>query len=155
MLARVASLALRSDSLDENNAGRRQPGDENKVLVVGGCGYIGSILVEKLLNQGKEVLVLDAMDFGDEPLSDVAGHNRLTIIKEDFRHVEALTRALDGVGAVIHLGGLVGDPACALDPDLTIDVNLTATKLVGEIAKACGVKRFIFASSCSVYGACD
>jgi nucleoside-diphosphate-sugar epimerase len=50
---------------------------------------------------------------------------------------------------------LVGDPACALDPDLTIDVNLTATKLVGEIAKACGVKRFIFASSCSVYGACD
>lgn len=155
MLARVASLVLRTDSLDESDLDRQQPGDENKVLVVGGCGYIGSILVEKLLDQGKEVLVFDAMHFGNEPLSAVADHDNLTIIREDFRHVEALTRSMSGVGTVIHLGGLVGDPACALDPDLTIDVNLTATKLVGEIAKACGVKRFIFASSCSVYGACD
>lgn len=155
MLARVTSLVLRSDNLDESNTGRSQPGDENKVLVVGGSGYIGSILVEKLLDQGKEVLVLDSMHFGDEPLAGVAGHNRLTIVREDFRNVEVLTRSMSGVGTVIHLGGLVGDPACALDPDLTIDVNLTATKLVGEIAKACGVKRFIFASSCSVYGACD
>jgi nucleoside-diphosphate-sugar epimerase len=62
---------------------------------------------------------------------------------------------MTGVGSVIHLGGLVGDPACAVDPELTVDVNVTATKLVGEIAKACGVRRFIFASSCSVYGACD
>jgi nucleoside-diphosphate-sugar epimerase len=62
---------------------------------------------------------------------------------------------MSGMGAVIHLGGLVGDPACAVDPDLTVDINVTATKLVGEIAKARGVRRFIFASSCSVYGACD
>lgn len=155
MLARVASLVLRKGDLDESDAAELQPGDSNKVLVVGGCGYIGSILVEQLLDQGKQVLVLDAMHFGDEPLSRVAGHADLTIIREDFRNVEALTRAVTGVGTVIHLGGLVGDPACALDPDLTIDVNLTATKLVGEIAKACGVTRFIFASSCSVYGACD
>ena len=155
MLARVASLVLRADDLDENDSRERQLGDENKILVVGRCGYIGSTLVERLLNKGKQVLVLDAMHFGDEPLSGVAGHDGLTIIQEDFRNVEALTRSLTGVGTVIHLGGLVGDPACALDPDLTIDVNLTATKLVGEIAKACGVRRFIFASSCSVYGACD
>ena len=62
---------------------------------------------------------------------------------------------MSGIGSVIHLGGLVGDPACALDPELTVDVNVTATKLVGEIAKARGVRRFIFASSCSVYGSCD
>lgn len=148
-LARIASWVLRLNDLE----GLR--GDENRVLVVGGCGYIGSVLVEKLLGQGKQVLVLDAMHFGDEPLSRVAGHPDLTVIREDFRHVEALTRAMSGVGSVIHLGGLVGDPACAVDPDLTIDMNLTATKLVGEIAKACGVRRFIFASSCSVYGACD
>ena len=154
-LARITSLVLRSDDIDERQNGDRQLGDENKVLVVGGCGYIGSVLVESLLDQGKQVLVLDAMHFGDEPLSRVMGHPALSIIREDFRHVEALTRALSGVGSVIHLGGLVGDPACAVDPDLTIDMNLTATKLVGEIAKACGVKRFIFASSCSVYGACD
>ena len=154
-LARVTSLVLRSDDIGEQQDSNRHLDDENKVLVVGGCGYIGSVLVEALLDQGKQVLVLDAMHFGDEPLARVTGHPALTIIQEDYRHVEALTRALNGVGSVIHLGGLVGDPACAVDPDLTIDMNLTATKLVGEIAKACGVKRFIFASSCSVYGACD
>ncbi|MGI9511750.1 MAG: NAD-dependent epimerase/dehydratase family protein, partial [Anderseniella sp.] len=103
MLARVASLVLRTDSLDESDLDRQQPGDENKVLVVGGCGYIGSILVEKLLDQGKEVLVFDAMHFGNEPLSAVADHDNLTIIREDFRHVEALTRSMSGVGTVIHL----------------------------------------------------
>lgn len=153
--ARITSLVLRSDDIERAEAGDQQPGDENRVLVIGGCGYIGSVLVEKLLAQGKQVLVLDAMHFGEEPLSTVANDPNLTIVREDFRHVEALTRAMNGVGSVVHLGGLVGDPACAIDPDLTIDVNLTATKLVGEIAKACGVKRFIFASSCSVYGACD
>jgi nucleoside-diphosphate-sugar epimerase len=55
----------------------------------------------------------------------------------------------------MHLAGLVGDPACAVDTDLTVDINVTGTRLVGEIAKAQGVRRFIFASSCSVYGACD
>ena len=155
-LARVVSVVLRADDAEEGHLnGGRPKGDENRFLVVGGCGYIGSVLVEMLLARGKQVLVLDAMHFGDEPLARVADDPNLSIIKEDFRHVEALTRAMEGVGSVIHLGGLVGDPACAVDPDLTIDMNLTATKLVGEIAKACGVRRFIFASSCSVYGACD
>jgi nucleoside-diphosphate-sugar epimerase len=129
--------------------------DDGTVLVIGGAGYVGSALVGKLLNAGFRVSVLDAMHFGDEPLSSVAGNPNLTLIREDFRHIEALTRAMSGVGSVIHLGGLVGDPACALDPELTVDINVTATKLVGEIAKACGVRRFIFASSCSVYGASD
>jgi nucleoside-diphosphate-sugar epimerase len=129
--------------------------DDGKVLVIGGAGYVGSALVEKLLNSGFRVSVLDAMHYGDQPLSCVAGHPNLTLIREDFRHIEALTRAMSGIGSVIHLGGLVGDPACALDPELTVDVNVTATKLVGEIAKARGVRRFIFASSCSVYGSCD
>src|SRR5262249_37816920 len=70
-------------------------------------------------------------------------------------HIAVVTRVMSGVGSVIHLGGLVGDPACATDPALAIDINVTGTKLIGEIAKARGVRRFIFASSCSVYGACD
>jgi nucleoside-diphosphate-sugar epimerase len=89
------------------------------------------------------------------PLSRVAGHPALKLIREDFRHIEVITRAMSGVGSVIHLGGLVGDPACATDPDLTIDINVTGTKLIGEIAKTRGVRRFIFASSCSVYVASD
>ena len=142
-----APEAAKSSSVGEN--------EENKVLVIGGAGYIGSALVEKLLGQGLQVSVLDAMHYGDETLARVIQHPNLTLIRDDFRHIEVLTRAMNGIGSVIHLGGLVGDPACAVEAELTIDVNVTATKLVSEIAKACGVRRFIFASSCSVYGACD
>ncbi len=157
-LARATSLVLRFDngeSADVAHLVAQQRDIADKVLVVGGGGYIGSALVEILLNEGKKVTVLDAMHFGEEPLEKVIAHPDLEIIHEDFRHVEVLTRAMNGVGSVIHLGGLVGDPACAVDPGLTIDMNVTATKVVGEIAKASGVRRFIFASSCSVYGACD
>lgn len=154
-LARMASIVLRSEDRGVNGSSTQEALDESKVLVIGGAGYIGSALVEKLLNSGKHVSVLDAMHYGDEPLARVAGHPNLTLIREDFRHIEVLTRVMSGMGSVIHLGGLVGDPACAVDHDLTVDINVTATKLVGEIAKARGAKRFIFASSCSVYGACD
>jgi FlaA1/EpsC-like NDP-sugar epimerase len=142
-LARVGSAVLRME--DWRGDGQYEESDENKVLVIGGAGYIGSALVEKLLNLGLKVSVLDAMHFGEETLKNVAGHPNLTLIREDFRHIEALTRAMNGVGSVIHLGGLVGDPACAVDCDLTVDVNVTATKVIGEIAKARGVRRFIFA----------
>jgi nucleoside-diphosphate-sugar epimerase len=152
--ARVVSVVLRSEDWYDDNA-PPELADDNKILVIGGAGYIGSALVERLLDLGLEVSVLDAMHFGEETLSRVAGHPKLSLIREDFRHIEALTRAVSGVGSVIHLGGLVGDPACAVDTDLTVDVNVTATKVIGEIAKARGVRRFIFASSCSVYGACD
>jgi nucleoside-diphosphate-sugar epimerase len=154
-LTRVVSAALRSDHPSE--AGREHGGevDDRKVLVIGGAGYVGSALVERLLNLGLQVSVLDAMHFGEEALSRVDGNPNLTLIREDFRNIEVLTRAMSGVGSVVHLGGLVGDPACALDPELTVDINVTATRLVGEIAKAQGVRRFVFASSCSVYGACD
>jgi len=154
-LARVGSAVLRMEDWRGAGNGQHEEADENKVLVIGGAGYIGSALVEKLLNLGLQVSVLDAMHYGEATLSRVAGHPNLTIIREDFRHIEVLTRAVSGVGSVIHLGGLVGDPACAVDTDLTVDVNVTATKVIGEIAKARGVRRFIFASSCSVYGACD
>jgi nucleoside-diphosphate-sugar epimerase len=154
-LARFGSFVLRSEDWHGSSATTAERADDNKVLVIGGAGYIGSALIEELLNQGLDVSVLDAMHFGEETLSRVAGHPNLTLIREDFRHIEALTRAVSGVGSVIHLGGLVGDPACAVDSELTVDVNVTATKVIGEIAKARGVRRFIFASSCSVYGACD
>jgi nucleoside-diphosphate-sugar epimerase len=154
-LARVGSAVLRMEDWRGDRNGQQDLADENKVLVIGGAGYIGSALVEKLLNLGLQVSVLDAMHYGEATLCRVAGHPNLTVIREDFRHIEALTRAVNGVGSVIHLGGLVGDPACAVDTDLTVDVNVTATKVIGEIAKARGVRRFIFASSCSVYGACD
>ena len=161
-MARMASSVVRSEQ------SHRAPGEslslvaeapqeskDNNVLVIGGSGYIGSALAEKLLDRGMNVRILDAMHFGDDPLAKVIDNPNLEIVRADFRNIEALTRSMQGIGSVIHLGGLVGDPACAVDTDLTIDVNVTATKLVGEIAKACGVRRLIMASSCSVYGACD
>lgn len=128
---------------------------ENNVLVIGGGGYVGSALVGRLLDMGKHVTILDALHFGEDALRTVAAHPNLTLILDDFRHIEVLARAMRGMDCVVHLGGLVGDPACAVDPDLTVDVNIRATKLIGEIAKAQGVRRLVFASSCSVYGACD
>lgn len=125
------------------------------VLVIGGAGYIGSALLPKLLEKGYRVRLLDLMVFGEEPIAQVAHHPNLEVVYGDFRHVECVVEAMRGVDAVIHLGAIVGDPACSLDEDLTIDVNLSATRMIGELAKAAGIERFIFASTCSVYGACD
>jgi nucleoside-diphosphate-sugar epimerase len=150
-----ASDRIRKEKDTRKSKDNSRRGDERHVLVIGGAGYVGSALVGQLLGVGMRVSILDAMHFGEEALGKAIGHPRLALIRDDFRHIEVLARAMSGVDSVVHLGGLVGDPACAIDPDLTIDVNIRATKLIGEIAKAQGVRRLVFASSCSVYGACD
>lgn len=128
---------------------------ERRVLVIGGAGYIGSALVPLLLERGDRVRVLDLMLYGEEPLRPVLHHPRLEIARADFRHVDALVRHMRDVDVVVHLGGLVGDPACAHDEQLTLDINLAATRTIAEVARGAGVKLLIFASTCSVYGASD
>jgi len=128
---------------------------KERVLVIGGAGYIGSALLPKLLDRGYKVRVLDVLLFGDEPIGDVLDHPDLELVKADFREVDRVVAAMEGVDAVVHLGGLVGDPACSVDEDLTTEVNLDFTRLIAEVAKGAGVERFVFASSCSVYGASD
>lgn len=125
------------------------------VLVIGGGGYIGSALLPKLLDRGYRVRVLDLMLYGMEPIQQVLGRPHLELIQADFRQVDTVVEAMRDMDAVIHLGAIVGDPACALDEELTIEVNLMATRMIAEVAKASGVGRFIFASTCSVYGASD
>ena len=132
----------------------RSDNSEKRVLVVGGAGYIGSALVPELLEEGYDVRVLDTMMFGEEPLAPYKDHDRLEIIRTDFRS-GLIGWAMRDVGTVVHLAGIVGDPACNLDAGLTVDINLTSTRSIADIAKYSGVKRFIFASTCSVYGACD
>lgn len=132
--------------------------DENKarkVLLVGGAGYIGSALLPMLLEKGYHVRLLDLFLYGSEPIRDFLHHPRLEIMRADFRQVHKVVEATKNMDAVIHLGAIVGDPACALNEDLTIEVNLMATRMIAEVAKGSGVSRFIFASTCSVYGACD
>lgn len=128
---------------------------DKRVLVIGGAGYIGSALLPKLLDKGYEVRLLDQLLFGEDPIAAVIDHPKLEIIHGDFRHVDKVVEAMQDVDAVIHLGAIVGDPACSLDEDLTIDVNLSATRMIAELAKSAGVRRFIFASTCSVYGATE
>jgi nucleoside-diphosphate-sugar epimerase len=129
---------------------------QNKhVLVIGGAGYIGSALLPKLLASGYRVRLLDLLMFDTDPIDAILNHPNLEIVQGDFRHVGKIVEVMQGVDAVVHLGAIVGDPACELDRELTTEVNLSATRMVAEVAKLCGVQRFIFASTCSVYGACD
>jgi nucleoside-diphosphate-sugar epimerase len=129
--------------------------DSEHVLVIGGAGYIGSALLPKLLNTGYRVRLLDVFVFGREPIYDMIDHPNLEIVEGDFRQIEKVVESIVGVDSVIHLGGIVGDPACAHDEELTLEINLVATRLIAEVAKAHRIRRFIFASTCSVYGAND
>lgn len=123
------------------------------VVVTGGAGYVGSVVVRELLARGHAVRVLDNLLYGDEPLADLAGRPGYQLVPGDIRSRDDLERALRGSWAVLHLAGLVGDPACALDPEYTRAVNQESTGPVAEICLEHGVERLVFASTCSVYGA--
>jgi nucleoside-diphosphate-sugar epimerase len=125
------------------------------VLVVGGAGYIGSTMVRGLLGDGYRVRVLDSLEFGDASIRALYNNPDFEVVRGDFRCVEPVVRATQGVDAVIHLGGIVGDPACAVDEDLTLETNLAATSLLTEVCRGAGISRLLFASSCSVYGMAD
>jgi nucleoside-diphosphate-sugar epimerase len=125
------------------------------VLVIGGAGYIGSGLLPRLLEKGYRVRLLDLLLYGVDPIKQVLNHPMLEVIQADFRQVDQVVKAMQEVDEVIHLGAIVGDPACAFNEQLTIEVNLMATRMIAEVAKGVGVKRFIFASTCSVYGVSD
>ncbi len=126
-----------------------------KVLLIGGAGYIGSALLPKLLAKGYQVRLLDMFLYGYDAIQDCVDHPGLEIMQADFRQIDKVVQAMTDIDVVIHLGAIVGDPACALDEELTIEINLMATRMIAEVAKGSGVGRFIFASTCSVYGASD
>lgn len=121
-------------------------------LVTGGAGYIGSILVKKLLEKGYRVRVLDLMLFGDDTLKPLQDNENLEIMKGDIRHIRDLTYAIKDVDTVLHLAGIVGDPACSVNEQATQSANVESTKAIMEVCKYHNVNRIIFTSSCSVYG---
>jgi len=125
------------------------------VLVIGGAGYIGSVLVRQLLKRGYRVRVLDLLLYGEDSIKEIQSHPDFELLVGDFRNVADVVKAMQGVDSVIHLGAIVGDPACSLNDKVTIEVNLAAVRMIAEIAKANNVNKFIFASTCSVYGAGD
>lgn len=124
------------------------------VLVTGGAGYIGSVLVPKLLDRGHRVTVLDGFFFGHGPLEPVADHDRLEKVEGDIRDRELVDGVFDDsdFDAVIHLAAISNDPSSKLDADLTTSVNRDAVQYAMKAARRTGVDRLLYASSASVYG---
>lgn len=125
------------------------------VMVTGGAGYVGAVLVPKLLAAGYKVRVLDLYLYGDDVLAPVRGNQNLSEFKGDIRDRSMLERAMHGSDAVIHLACISNDPSFELDPELGKAINFDAFVTMMDVAKSAGIKRFIYASSSSVYGIKD
>jgi nucleoside-diphosphate-sugar epimerase len=123
-----------------------------KILVTGGAGYIGSVLVRQLLEKGFHVRVLDRLMYGGAPIVDLLSHPNFEFIKGDVRVPADAAQAVAGIDCVAHLAAIVGDPACAKEPELAKSTNLEGSKTLYAAANNAGVKKFVFASTCSNYG---
>ncbi len=123
-----------------------------KVLITGGAGYLGSVLVRELLKAGYKVKVLDNLKFGKDSLSSVWANRNFDLIVGDILNIDDVVNASRDVDAVVHLAAIVGDAASNIDPTKTIAGNTLATINLANVCKKFQINRFIFASSCSVYG---
>ena len=124
-------------------------------MVTGGAGYVGAVLVPRLLASGYKVRVLDMYLFGDNILDMVKDHPNLEQVKGDIRDQECLKQTVRGCDAVIHLACMSNDPSFELNPTLSRSINYHAFDPLVNISKKAGVQRFIYASTSSVYGISD
>ena len=122
------------------------------VLVTGGAGYVGAILVPKLLAAGYRVRVIDLLLFGDDVLPV---DKKLEVVKGDIRDQALVTREMRGVDAVIHLACISNDPSFELNPSLSRTINYDCFEPLVDISRRGGVRRFVYASTSSVYGVSD
>jgi nucleoside-diphosphate-sugar epimerase len=124
-----------------------------KVLVIGGAGYLGAVLTQRLLNGGYSVRILDSFIYGKKAVERYTDDRRVEIIEGDIRNIETVNENMPGAECVVLLAAVVGDPASKARPEQTIETNYLASMLVASSAKIAGIKKFIYASTCSVYGA--
>ena len=122
------------------------------IAVTGGAGYIGAPLCKSLAAAGYGVRALDVLLHGQEEIATDLESVGVEVIRADVRDAAARERALDGAFGVVHLAAIVGDPACARDPELSQEVNVGGARSVADDAARLGVKRLVFASTCSNYG---
>lgn len=123
-----------------------------RIMVTGGAGYVGSRLIPRLLDNGYQVNVLDLYMYGKNVFGSYHGHENLTEFCGDIRNPDAVRKAMTGCDAVIHLACISNDPSFDLDPSLGKSINYDAFRPMVRMAKELGVRRFIYASSSSVYG---
>ena len=122
------------------------------VLVTGGAGYIGALLCEELLESGRRVRVLDVLLHGQDDIAENLEAQGVEVVRGDIRDEHARSSALQDADAVVHLAAIVGDPACALDPEASEEVNVEGSRSLAQDAQAAGVEKLVFASTCSNYG---
>ncbi len=125
---------------------------DGPILVTGGAGYIGAALCELLAASGEPVRVLDSFLHRQEELAQMLEGIGVELIRGDVREADARRQAVAGARAVVHLAAIVGDPACAREPELAHSVNVEGTRALVADAAAARVERFVFASTCSNYG---
>jgi nucleoside-diphosphate-sugar epimerase len=121
------------------------------VVVTGGAGYIGSVLCGSLLDEGYRVTCLDRCFFGDEPVAALTSRDGFTLIKDDIRFCGP--ELFDSVDVVMDLAGISNDPSADLEPEITEQINTVGALRLAELARERGVRRFLYASSCAIYGA--
>jgi nucleoside-diphosphate-sugar epimerase len=127
-----------------------------KLLVTGVAGYIGSVLARQLLDNGYDVIGIDSLLFGGESLISIYNHPNFSFVNGDIREEDSLMGILKKVDGVVHLAAIVGDPACAKQPELAKEVNWYASKNLFELCiENRNIKRFVFSSTCSNYGKMD
>ena len=123
-----------------------------KILVTGGAGYIGSVLVRQLLEKNYKVRVLDILNFGGDSLVELFNSPNFEFQKGDVRKDKDIIKALSGVDAVVNLAAIVGDPACAKEPEVARETNYEAAIKLYNQANELDIEQFVFASTCSNYG---
>src|SRR3954467_3019873 len=135
------------DNSHSNGLAAAAPNPDQTVLVAGGAGYIGCVLVPRLLDRGYRVRVLDRLYFGEEPMTPF--RDRVDLVVADVRDLP--DSALDGVDGVINLSGLSNDPTAEYDPEANWQMNALGTETLAQKCVERGIERYVFASSCSLY----
>ena len=123
-----------------------------KVLVTGGAGYLGSTLARVLLDEGHHVRALDSLLHGGQAIAGLYLYDNFNFLRGDIRCEDSVKEAMDEIDTIVHLAAIVGDPACARQPDTAKEVNLKAAVELFRMSQRQGIDRFVFASTCSNYG---